>query len=260
MKKDRESLTKIIGFFLLFKSSLLFSSEVVIRMPNNESLIANLPNKVSATTVMNQVERQTGFPSASQAIISDGKVLRQHQEQAVQIDHGQEFWMELKTDGHLNEELISQRSYTGYRNYHAPLNKNEVKDIHFILKILATKSLVSLLSYKSQLEKKGKRIDHVHPLQFLFAVFTDEEMKMHMYNLEKKRGWVWRDFMKGLSGSLQDESEIGNMKDSYVEDFANKLRIPVKLISGSIASCQWGALVKTLINSTKEGDSGRYGH
>jgi len=67
--------------------------------------------------------------------------------------------------------------------------------------------LISIAIAKGDLVAAGDRIDHVHPLRFLEAVFTDEELKVGIRNIRGK-GWVWNHFVGGLKDSLSTEFNI----------------------------------------------------
>lgn len=160
-----------------------------------------------------------------------------------------------------SEEILSypKKTYVGYRDYSKTLTSFEFADIHFIIKTMATKSLTSLLKYKSALNDAGDRVDHVHPLKFLLAIFKDEELKVHMHNLKKRGGMVWSEFYKGLKGSLQEELDLGNLTDDMIDDFSYTLDLDSALISDDIKKEHWDVFIKTLIvKIPREGDSGRY--
>src|SRR5262245_8490538 len=77
------------------------------------------------------------------------------------------------------EATHNQGGYLGYpRNYNAEITREEKSDIRFIITSLANKSLISIGIAKPDLEAAGDRIEHIHPLRFLMAVFTDEELKV----------------------------------------------------------------------------------
>ncbi len=154
---------------------------------------------------------------------------------------------------------IPKKTYQGYRNYTNSVTASEFSNIHFILKTMATKTLAGLLKYKSELEETGDRVDHVHPLKFLTAVFTSEELKVHIHNIKKRGSWIWGEFFKGLKGSLQEESEIGNLNEFMILDFAANVKIDFKLIQNDLLNRHWDDFIKTLLtNIPREGDSGRY--
>lgn len=144
------------------------------------------------------------------------------------------------------------------RDYNAPLTTNEKSDIRYIITTLASKSLISIAKNRSQLEAAGDRIDHIHPLKFLLAVFTDEELKVGIRNI-RGRGWVWNDFISGICQSFSTESSIGNLKLDFIQNFAALTKIQTMQIMTQIQNNRWEELVDVLIEIIpRNGDSGRY--
>ena len=160
------------------------------------------------------------------------------------------FWNK-KAERHSGESLGYPRDYPG------GVNTNEYNDIHFIVKTLADKSLVTIAKERYSLESAGDRIDHVHPLNFLLAVFTDEELKVGIRNIRGK-GWVWSNFIAGIKQTLTTESQVKNIMP-HLQDFASKLDIAVQLILPAARSQNWDLFVEQLIkNVPRKGDGGRY--
>lgn len=172
------------------------------------------------------------------------------------------FWPPLGLEAYPcshNDDLFVRSHDPNYRDYNRSVTTLELEKIHFILKTLATKSLTSLLKYRSDLKRAGEIIDTVHPLQFLLVIFTDEELKVYIHNIKKRGKWVWKEFIKGLKKSLQDEFRQSNLTPEMVEDFAGQLQLPLYLIEELIAQGRWEEFVKVLIiEIPREGDSGRY--
>lgn len=160
-------------------------------------------------------------------------------------------WNNKKAERHNGKAL-------GYpRDYSCGVTANEKENIHFIVKTLADKSLIVIAKERYSLEAAGDRIDHVHPLNFLLVIFSDEEMKVAIRNIRGK-GWVWSNFLGGLKDTLNAESQIKNILP-YVNDFAAKLNIDPNLILPAIQSKNWDLLVDQLIHYIpRSGDSNRY--
>lgn len=153
----------------------------------------------------------------------------------------------------------TKSTHEGYRNYSNAVTSKEKKDIRFILKNMAQKSLASLLSVKSQMEDAGDRIEHLHPLRFLEAVFSDEELKAYFHQVKKRGSWLWSEFSKGLKTSMQEEFDIGNFQDAFIYDFSSNLNIDASLIQNHIHSAQWDDLIKALLQHLpRSGDFDRY--
>jgi hypothetical protein len=152
-----------------------------------------------------------------------------------------------------------QKSYSGYRNYYTAMSDSELDELYFIMKTLALKSLLELAKFKSKLEKAGDRIDHIHPLNFLAAIFTDEELKAYVHAIKKRDGMVWDKFISGLSNTLDEETKLNNVTMNFVQDFADRLGIDIQLIQQSVDNRKWSEFVKILIvNIPRNSDADRY--
>ena len=146
----------------------------------------------------------------------------------------------------------------GYpRDYAVGLSNDERRDIQFIVRTLADKSLVTIAKERYSIEAAGSRIDHVHPFNFLLAIFLDEELKVAIRNIRGK-GWVWANFMSSLKQTLSTEMAIQNIFP-HLQDFAGKLSIDSQLIIPAVRSRNWDLLVELLIKHVpRNSDSGRY--
>lgn len=144
------------------------------------------------------------------------------------------------------------------RDYYASTSSQEREDIAYIVRTLANTSLVKIMSHQSSLESAGDRVEHLHPLKFLMVIFTDEELKVCMHNLQG-RSWVWKDFLEGVTTSLNDEAAAGNLREEYIKDFAKKIKVDIKLINPSLKKRNWEKFVDLLIeHSPRDGDPTRY--
>lgn len=156
-----------------------------------------------------------------------------------------------------NAKNIS-RSAVAARNYNAPLKACEKDDIDYIVATLGLESLGKVAKEKPNLKKVGDRVDHVHPLNFLYCIFSDSKSRT-CYHALKERSWIWSSFKDGIVGSLDQEARANNMKEEYVQDFATKLGIDAQMILPSIRNKDWNQFLKTLAELLpREGNSDRY--
>lgn len=145
------------------------------------------------------------------------------------------------------------------RDYFNSLSQADRDDIGYIVVTLANNSLFKILGHKSSLESAGDRVEHVHPFKFLETIFTNEELKVGIRNIQNKGGWVWSDFLEGITDSLTKEAAVDNLKEEYVKDFAKNVKIDQKLISPSLKKRDWKKFVQVLIdNVPREGNPNRY--
>lgn len=142
-------------------------------------------------------------------------------------------------------------AFAGYtkgkpRDYFEPLSQQDRTDIYYILRTLANSTLIKIGGQKSSLKRAGDRIEHIHPLKFLQFVFSEEELKVCMRNVQG-RSWVWKEFLEGLTTSLKNEASLNNISMQYVTDLAKKINVDVNLILPWIQNRRWEDLVNGLI-------------
>lgn len=170
----------------------------------------------------------------------------------------QAFRLECKVSGSEIYAAAVQYSGTPPRDYFSALTDQEKNDIGFIVRTLANSSLVTIASSRSSLRKVGDRVEHVHPLKFLKCIFIDEELKVCLRNL-RGRGWVWKEFLSEVVVSINKEAAVDNIKDEYVQDFAQKVGIDINLIMPYLRAKQWEDFVKFLVdNVPRKGNADRY--
>lgn len=244
-------------FYSFCISPSLCSGQAIIRFPNGDSFFLELPSEATAARVGEFLEEVFGLPEGKMILASERGVVspREKIDPACEC----EFWVHFISEEDPESEYLPKKTYAGYRKYHLAVTEAEKKDIRFIMKTLSQKSLTSLWGYKTQLENAGDRIDHIHPLRFLECIFSDDELKVYIHNIRKRGSWVWGEFIKGFKDSLQEEAEIGNLKDEYLNDFVSHIGIEIGLIYNIVKARKWEDLIKTLIiNVPRDGDSGRY--
>jgi len=117
--------------------------------------------------------------------------------------------------------------------------------IYKIISTMAESSLWSLLYNQSSLKSLGAQINHVHPLKFLSAIFTNPYLKSCMAS-------IWNDhfkrngFLDGLSPSLTREAEKGKL-NQYLNEFAVEVNTPVEDLRPYFEAGDWKNLVLYLI-------------
>ena len=143
------------------------------------------------------------------------------------------------------------------RSYAAGILASECADITYIVKTMANSSLPKIKIAETSLKKAGDRIDHLHPFYFLSCIFTSEELKVCMRNLQG-RAWVWKEFLKGIVTSLEEENGKGNVLP-FAADFAKRVKVDVNVIMPILEAGRWERFVDTLIDIVpREGGSDRY--
>ncbi len=137
--------------------------------------------------------------------------------------------------GH-SEAPLHTGKHPSARDFFVPLTPKEEADIRYIITSLSSKSLFSLLSYRRSLNETGDRVAHVHPLVFLGFIFSDDELKKAVKEID---GITWRRFVKGMGESLEKSAKRDNMEKKYVAEFAKEVGIKETLILPSIQNRKW---------------------
>lgn len=131
------------------------------------------------------------------------------------------------------------------RDYQRRTSREEKKDITYIVKTLAYDSLVQVGCAKASLKEAGKRIQSVHPFQFLIVVFQDDELKVG-FDIIRNRTWIGKKFFSGLKESLEEESGRDNLLP-FLDDFAKKIGLSPSRLRPLIQAKKWDSVIKLLI-------------
>lgn len=157
----------------------------------------------------------------------------------------------------LSNTIICKKVRAVARSYEEGIKPAECADINYIVKTMANSSLPKIKSAESSLKKAGDRIDHVHPFYFLSCIFTNEELKVCMRNLQG-RAWVWKEFLKGIVDSLAEEDARGNVLP-YLTDFSSKVKVDPDVLRPILEGARWERFVNTLIEIVpRQGGADRY--
>jgi hypothetical protein len=218
----------------LFSFIQISAKEIEVRTSYGDNFIMDVTQDDTALDFLGQIE-ELMEPIPPYSTI----------EMSAFLNDQQKLTLELMVSAKGTENPIPKKASVSYRNYNSPLTKDEIKNITYIVTTLANTSIVKIPGLKSSLEKAGDKVDHVHPLKFLTCIYTDEKLKICVYNL-MERGWLWRNFMKGLSTSLSEESKNGNLTAAFIHDFAEKVGIGVAVIIPAIEEHRWEDFVKLL--------------
>lgn len=126
-----------------------------------------------------------------------------------------------------------------------PLTSTEKKLIYKIVTNIAKKNLMQLAFEKKSMERKGKRVNHVHPLKFLGTIFSDPQLAGYMRTI-KKSSFKWNNFIEGLSGRLKEEYKRNNIKNC-VPGFCRAVGADSDKVMPYINKQDWEGLVKYLL-------------
>lgn len=144
------------------------------------------------------------------------------------------------------------------RNADTLLTKQNKEDITFIIKTMANGSLGDLAMSQNALSKAGDRIERIYPLTFFEYILTHEELRVCIRNIHSNSTMYGR-FESGIMRSLKEEYSLGNIKDSRVIQFANRVGISPQILLPLVHQQKWREFIHTPINLIpREGNPNRY--
>ncbi|OJU80493.1 MAG: hypothetical protein BGO10_06245 [Chlamydia sp. 32-24] len=236
----------------LFTASLMltaqtcaFSKEITLISQDGENYTLDVPSNEPFFTVIEKI----------------GKNLEERDQEALNElrnynDVSNLYQLDVLVKG---PEVTAAAVKTGSpRNYYGPINEEDKKNLSFILNTLAKENLLKIAKKKSSLTSAGKKIAHLHPLKFLYIVFTDEELKSDINALQNK-GWVWNDFKESIVESFAKEKKLGNLKEEYLVDFSSAVNVDPNLFMNSYVNGRWEEMLNSMIqNIPRNGQTDRY--
>lgn len=236
--------TAISFGFLLFCSAAIFGDSIVYRTPTGELSIIEVDPDDSFKSVLHFIQTEM-YAQELYASHCPSEVSSHPRECLIDF---------MSESGIENQHIIAKASM---RNYNAPLTANEKKEITHIIDTLGNSSLIAIARAKSSIEKSGKEVEHVHPLQFLLHIFSSERLKAAIHNMQN-RSWVWGRFFKGIKGGLDEEANRNNLL-SHLHDFSNRIQIDSKVLYSFAERRQWKEFVDVLLKQIPRSEnSGRY--
>jgi hypothetical protein len=153
-----------------------------------------------------------------------------------------------RASSRLRENLISQTLQEAPQMdhfFHLPLDEAEKKIIISLITTMAEKNVIKLGLMRKTLERKGKRIHHVHPLRFLDYIFSTPHLKSSMHKI-RRSSFKWDGFIEGLSKKMKDESISDNLI-RYVPGFSQSLNVNSEHVMSYIHKQDWEGLVRFLL-------------
>lgn len=128
------------------------------------------------------------------------------------------------------------------QKYFGPLTSEEAQSIHYIISTLSSKSMISLLRYKKQLEIAGAKTKNVHPLRFWKEVLTNESLRSGLPNI----GSIPRKQLLGdFSTAFASAQKNGLMKVAYMEDFCRATGTSPGVFHSYADRGDWNGLLAT---------------
>lgn len=139
------------------------------------------------------------------------------------------------------------------REYLAEAGAAERADIAYIVNTLADTFEPKLFFYQTELQAAGARIAHVHPLNFLGTIFRDEVLKVKI-RMVKKKSIAWKNFVNGVSTTMQEELGRNNLTREMMQDFAERVGVNPNFFYPFLKTQLWEQMVICLMNQLSYDD------
>ena len=131
------------------------------------------------------------------------------------------------------------------RSYELGISHDQLDDLYYALTSLAYHSFSAILVERVQLQEAMVRVDEVHPLHFMAAVFRDSKLITCIHLIREKQ-WLWRHFFIRVKRTLDEEMERDNIRPEYVQDFCDELNLECDTVLNHIIEQNWDWLIEHL--------------
>jgi len=129
--------------------------------------------------------------------------------------------------------------------YALPISEKEKKIVQSIFTTMAEKNIIQLALEKRAMEKKGKKITHIHPMRFIAYLFANPELKSCMKKISKS-SFKWDAFVDGFSKRMKEENGKDNLI-KHVPGFCKEVGADPATITRFIEKRDWEGLAKSLL-------------
>jgi hypothetical protein len=247
MKFKKCLLPIVLGFYSITCIPPLSAKDLVVRSPCGDSFVVEIEPQESFEIVVARVEQCLNALERDQKEFLVGDLAYK--------DHPREFLLDfmpsqlISSDQGKDSEKSSENKA---RDYYAVPTQDEIDDVAYIVTTLAETPYARLLGKRKELKKRGKHVEHLHPLKFLTIIFSNEHLRAALHVLRGRDGFfkgisVWDEFKDELFASLTKETKHKNMKEEYILDFARALEIDSAAILGVAQAQSWGKFIDTLL-------------
>ncbi|MBB63920.1 MAG: hypothetical protein CMO81_02530 [Waddliaceae bacterium] len=131
-------------------------------------------------------------------------------------------------------------------SYQHPLTESSREDVTYVVHTLAHKKMSTLIKLQGDLDQARIRLDEVHPLRFMEAVFQNKQNCIDLSDL-KKRIIIWKPFWSGLKDNLKAQDKKGNLSQKDLEQFSKNIGIQFSEIHGYAEQKNWDSMMELLM-------------
>lgn len=129
--------------------------------------------------------------------------------------------------------------------YELSLPDHERKLIHELVRNMAEKSIWGLLFKKREMERLGKRVNHVHPMRFIGYILADPRLKRYLKEVSTS-SFKWDHFIDGFSKRMKEEAAHDNVM-RYIPGMAHALKFDPTRMTHFIRDKDYDGLVKAIL-------------
>ena len=126
-------------------------------------------------------------------------------------------------------------------DFHLTMSERQAECIELIVHSLGEKSTGALMFSAGQLKSLGKEIDHVPPLEFLYTIYTNEDLYQCMKKT-KERYFPWNAFISGFRDKCNRRDVYANVLEN-LESFCDATDLNIGDLSIYVANRDWKELV-----------------
>lgn len=133
--------------------------------------------------------------------------------------------------------------------YHGSIPKDEAGAVSEIVIVISESNLISLAGKRKYLLRVGKKIEHLHPLDFLKVVAVSKPLLDHLRNIQKS-SVKWRAFVSGISKGFEEASNKEKFGDE-VAIFAEGLQYSKDELLKITQKKDWDSFVRFVLANAK---------
>jgi len=126
-----------------------------------------------------------------------------------------------------------------------PLYDHEKTMIHKMIETIAKDNVIKLGLKRKTMEKRGKKIRHVHPLRFLGYIFSTPHLKHCMREISRS-SFKWNGFIDGMKDRIEEEARRGGLLP-HIHEFARLCNADENRCRHYIQKRDWEGLVRCLL-------------